>query len=472
MEPRPFHSRWADLLATRADEAAIFSDTGVALRTFGQIELERQNWRDRLNGLPPRATVIGQLGNDPSWPALFLACLDLDLVLTPIEADISEPQLQDVLRVTQPQALIRVQSLERLSAAQISWESPCPDLLKITSGTTGLPRAIRVREEHLLADCRNICASMGIGPQDTNFGIVPFSHSYGFSNLITPLIYQGTRLVCSTDRVPRAVQQHLETSGATVFPATPTLFQALGSLTDTSSLGKVRLCISAGASLPAEVGRQFHNRFGMRIHSFYGSSECGGISYDREGRIDQPTGFVGSQMDGVRITALDHDRIAVCGANVSDGYFPTPDPEVLDGVRFIPGDLVRFSADGIVLYGRSSDFINVAGKKVHPSAVEECLRQCPGVVDAIVFGIPSHARNEDLVAYVAGDASLSRQKLQTHCRRGLSNWQVPRDFCIVNQLPVNERGKINRAELAKEHLAKQVRSDWNRTYKSHESHGA
>jgi acyl-CoA synthetase (AMP-forming)/AMP-acid ligase II len=52
---------------------------------------------------------------------------------------------------------------------------------------------------------------------------------------------------------------------------------------------------------------------------------------------------------------------------------------------------------------------------------------------------------------------LSRQKLQTHCQRGLSNWQVPRDFCIVNQLPVNKRGKINRAELAKEHLAKQAR---------------
>lgn len=459
MEPRPFHSRWADLIATRPDETAIFSDGGVALRTFHQIELERQDWRDRLKVLPSRATVIGQLGNDPSWPALFLACLDLNLVLTPAEADISEPQLQNVLRVTQPQALIRVRSVERFNAAQISWEGPCPDLLKITSGTTGLPRAIRVRQEHLFADCRNICTSMGIGPQDTNFGLIPFSHSYGFSNLITPLIYQGTRLVCSADRIPRAVQQHLETCGATVFPATPTLFQALGSLADSSSLGKIRLCISAGAPLSPEVGRQFHNRFGLRIHSFYGSSECGGMSYDREGRIDQPTGFVGTQMDGVRITSLDNDRIAVFGANVSDGYFPTPDPEVLDGARFIPGDLVRSSEEGFVIYGRSSDFINIAGKKVHPSVVEECLRKCPGVLDAIVFGIPSHARNEDLVAYVAGDPSLSRQKLQTHCRRSLSNWQVPRDFCIVSQLPANKRGKINRAELAKEHLEKQARLD-------------
>jgi acyl-CoA synthetase (AMP-forming)/AMP-acid ligase II len=457
VEPRPFQSRWAGLLATRADEAAIFSDTGIVLRTFGQIELERQNWRDRLNASPSGATVIGQLGNDPGWPALFMACLDLDLVLTPVEPDISSPQLQNVLRVTQPQALIRGPSVERLDTAQIGWEDPRPDLLKITSGTTGLPRAIRVREQHLFADCRSICASMGIDPQDINFGVIPFSHSYGFSNLITPLIYQGTCLVCSTDRVPRAVQQHMETCGATVFPGTPALFQALGSLTDARSLGKVRLCISAGASLPAEVARQFHSRFGLRIHSFYGSSECGGICYDREGRIDQPTGFVGTQMDGVRITALDDNRIVVRGANVSDGYFPTPDSDALDGERFIPGDLVRFAAEGLVIYGRSSDFINIAGKKVHPSVVEEFLRQCPGVIDVIVFGIPSPARNEDLVAYVSGDASLSRQTLQLHCQRGLSNWQVPRDFCIVHQLPVNDRGKINRAELAREYLERQAR---------------
>jgi len=457
VEPRPFQSRWAGLLATRADEAAIFSETGIPLRTFGQVELERQNWRDRLKALGPNATVIGQLGNDPSWPALFLACLDLDLVLTPVEPDISAPQLQNVFRITQPQAIIRGQSVEHLDAPQISWERPRPDLLKITSGTTRLPRAVRVRDQHLFADCRNICVSMGVGPQDINFGVIPFSHSYGFSNLITPLIYQGTRLICSTDRVPRAVQQHLETYGATVFPATPALFQALGSLAGTRSLGQVRLCISAGASLSAEVGRQFHNRFGLRIHSFYGSSECGGICYDRVGRIDQSTGFVGTVMDGVRITALDDNRIAVRGANVSDGYFPTPDSGILDGERFIPGDLLRSAAEGLVLYGRSSDFINIAGKKVHPSVVEEFLRQCPGVLDVIVFGIPSPARNEDLVAYVAGDASLSRQMLQSHCQRGLSNWQVPRDFCIVSRLPANERGKVNRADLAREYLERQAR---------------
>src|SRR5205807_326708 len=108
------------------------------------------------------------------------------------------------------------------------------------------------------ADCRNICATMGISPRDVNYGVIPFSHSYGFSNLVTPLLFQGTRLVCATDPMPRAIYDGLQHSGATVFPGTPALFQAVGSLADAAELRSVRLCISAGAPLAPEISRQFH----------------------------------------------------------------------------------------------------------------------------------------------------------------------------------------------------------------------
>ena len=61
-------------------------------------------------------------------------------------------------------------------------------LLKLTSGTTAAPRAVRFRSGQLLADCHQICETMGIGEDDLNFGVIPVSHSYGFSNLLTPLI--------------------------------------------------------------------------------------------------------------------------------------------------------------------------------------------------------------------------------------------------------------------------------------------
>jgi long-chain acyl-CoA synthetase len=108
------------------------------------------------------------------------------------------------------------------------------------------------------------------------------------------------------------------------------------------------------------------------------------------------------------------------------------------------------------LIGRITDVVNVAGKKVHPSIVEEHLRKLPGVTDAVVFGIPSAIRNEDLVAYVACAESVSRQLLENHCRNGLSSWQIPREFQILSRLPVNARGKVNRSELAKAHVRRQV----------------
>lgn len=454
VEQRLFARFWGQVLENRRGKTAIFSDDGRNLRTFLEIEEERAEWRTRLSAFSAGDCVVAALGNDPSWPALLLACWDLGLVVTPIEADLQAAQLDWILRLTQAQGLIQTHEIQHFDCPPIRWDGPKPDLLKITSGTTGAPRGVRFRQTQLLADCQNICQTMGLRPDDLNFGVISFPHSYGFSNLITPLLYQGTSLVCSTDRMPRAVYDRLQSCGATVFPATPVLFQALSSLSDIRRPDRIRLCISAGAPLASEVARQFHRSFGLKIHSFYGSSECGGIAYDRSEDPELPTGFVGTPMNGVQLVKIDDGRIAVHGPNVADGYFPDAEFEVLDGVRFVPGDIIAWSKPGLQLVGRVSDFVNIAGKKVHPSVIEEHLRQLPGVIDAIVFGIPSPTRNEDLVAYVVTSNAVSRQALESHCREGLSSWQVPREFQIVTELPFNERGKINRLELSRIHQAR------------------
>jgi long-chain acyl-CoA synthetase len=447
-----FASFWNLVLQDRARENAIFSDDCSVLRTFQEIEEERIQWRSRLTAFSVGDCLVTALGNDPTWPALLLACWDLALVVVPLEPDLQSEQLNRILDLTQAQGLIEANQTQRFNRPPMRWDGKRPHLLKVTSGTTGASRAVRFQESQLLADCQNICATMGIGPADVNFGVIPFSHSYGFSNLVTPLLYQGTGLVCSTDRMPRAVYNHLQSGGATIFPGTPALFQALSSLPESGKPLSIRLCISAGAPLAPEISRQFHAKFGLKIHSFYGSSECGGIAYDGSGDPERPPGFVGRPMDGVTIAKIDGDRIAVRGPNVADGYFPNPDPDVLDGWQFVPGDIVEWSDLGMQLIGRVSDFVNIAGKKVHPAIIEEHLRRLPGVIDAIVFGIPSVTRNEELVAYVVASKAISRQLLEAHCREGLSGWQVPREFQIVDELPFNLRGKINRTELARMHL--------------------
>jgi long-chain acyl-CoA synthetase len=452
VERKLFDSYWTRVLQQRKQQSAIFAEDGSVLRTFQAIEEERELWKERLSGFLPGDCVVAAIGNEPSWPGFLLASWDRSLVVVPVEPEMQPVQLERILRLIQAQGLVQANRIRRFDLAPIQWTTPRPDLLKITSGTTGTPRAVRVRQSHLLADCRNICDTMRIRPEDVNFGVIPFAHSYGFSNLVTPLLVQGTALVCSTDRMPRAICKHLDSSGATVFPATPALFQALGSLSDARMPSAIRLCISAGAPLAPGISRQFYGRFQQKIHSFYGSSECGGIAYDRSDERNLAPGFVGTPMRGVEVTRFEQDRIAVSGPNVSDGYFPEPDAAVLGGGRFVPGDIVEWSKSGLRLIGRVSDIVNIAGKKVHPSIVEEHLRKLPGVIDTIVFGIPSATRNEDLVAYVVVSNRLSRLMLENHCRDGLEGWQVPREFRIVEALPFNQRGKINRAELSKIHI--------------------
>jgi long-chain acyl-CoA synthetase len=452
VEQRPFESLWHEVLARRRHEAAIFSNSRSTLRTFQEIEEERTDWRNRLSTFSRGDCIVAAIGNEPGWPAFLLACWDKSLVVAPIEPDLPADQLNRIFQLTQAQGYVRTIEIKHFDRPPIRWGSPKPDLLKITSGTTGAPRAVRFREPQLLADCRNICETMGIRPNDINFGVIPFSHSYGFSNLITPLLFQGTGLVCSTDRMPRAVYHHLQSCGATVFPGTPALFQALSALPDVRKFASIRLCVSAGAPLALTVSRQFHRKFGLKIHSFYGSSECGGIAYDRSEDPEKPSGFVGTPMNGVEVTKIEDDRVAIRGPNVADGYFPDTGNHLLDGVQFVPEDIIEWTSQGMQLVGRVSDFVNIAGKKVHPAIIEEHLRKLPDVIDAIVFGIPSTNRNEELVAYVVASNAVSRQMLESHCREGLSSWQVPREFQIVAELPFNQRGKINRSELARLHI--------------------
>src|SRR6202035_2013263 len=272
-------------------------------------------------------------------------------------------------------------------SAITDWGDKPPALFKLTSGTTADPCLVRFRSEQLLADCNQICDTMGICGADLNFCVIPISHSYGFSNLLTPLIVRGVPMVVSRDRTPRAVLADLARTGATVYPGMPLFYQAFSEMDDIPALPKLRLCISAGAPLPGTVAKKFRDKFNLPIHSFYGASECGGICYDRQGTLETD-GFVGSPMSDVDLEIVDPEssssQVRVRSAAAGDGYFPESDPEKLSGGIFIPDDLLTRTGQGFKIVGRISDLINVAGKKVNPAEIEAHLRVCRGVRDAVV----------------------------------------------------------------------------------------
>lgn len=445
--------RWETTLAAHPRRIAIVEEDGETIRSFLEIEAEAQELAPRLNGLPP-GTILGmQIGNTPSWPALLLAAWRGGLIPLPLGSHVEKAELAGLLRSLSVGVLVEAVD-DRLKLQGLAQGPPprfdghAPHLLKLTSGTTSEPRAIRFQAEQLEADCDQICETMGIGPGDLNYGVIPFSHSYGFSNLVTPLLCRGVPLVCSHDRMPRAILDGLRRSRATVFPGMPVFFQTLTGLDGANSLPDLRLCISAGAPLSPTVGRAFTSRFGLKIHTFYGSSECGGITYDAAGE-DYEEGFVGRPMAGVNLDRREEARLEVRSDAVGEGYWPETDAATLAEGHFLTGDLTEERERGYYIVGRASEVINVAGRKLNPLEVEQQIGRMRGVREVVVFGVPSSLRSEQPVACVVAESALDRTALIQDCRNSLSTWQMPRDFWFVDQLPVNERGKTSRRELAR-----------------------
>jgi len=454
---------WRTTISRKGDDAAIFDTAGKIVQRFDEVEERARLFEEKIDALPAGAVVAVQIGNHEDWPSIFIACLRRQMVVLPLDESIGEQQRDAALKICRARSVVSAvpsgdsPQITRLGTTDTTadWGENVPSLLKLTSGTTAAPRAIRFRSHQLLADCNQICDTMDISDDDLNFGVIPVSHSYGFSNLLTPLIARGVPLVVSRDRTPRAVLADLARTGATVLPGTPAFYQAFCDIGDAPPLPKLRLCISAGAPLSSAVAKKFFEKFKQPIHSFYGASECGGICYDRDGTTFDD-GLVGQPMQGVEVDLIDPtesaSQIRVRSAAVSDGYFPEPDDQKLGDGVFVPDDLLERHDSALKIVGRISDVINVAGKKVNPAEVEAHLLRFGGVRQAVVFGRPTGAglRNEEVAACVLASPDVSESNLLRFCRTALSGWQVPKRIFIVDIIPTNERGKISRRELARQ----------------------
>lgn len=453
--------RWAGVSDSLAGNAAVFDRGGRVIRTFAQIDAHANRVAERLHASGVRGAVIALQGaNSPAWIECLLGIWMADGVVLLEDKNLSAAARANAEESARAVMRIKIDDessdpiFEKISgsARRLPREFIGTPLIKLTSGTSGAPRAILFTAAQLAADADQICTTMGITPADRNFGVISFSHSYGFSNLITPLITHGVPLVVSNDALPRAMITAMAQSGATVLPAVPALFDSMASLG--GDMPGLRLCISAGAPLRTSVADAFRERFGLKLHSFYGASECGGICYDATDQRVDVDGFVGTPMHGVTLnnhaTQDGHVQVRVTSAAVGVGALIPHDGSIERFDGFFPSDWLSGSTThGYQIIGRESDWINMAGRKIDPTEIEAVLRSIPGVGDALVLGVTDARRGQKICALVVGDPRLLSVKvLQHQCELDLTRWQIPREIRIVARLPINDRGKISRHQIA------------------------
>src|SRR4051794_35671738 len=260
-------------------------------------------------------------GNRPAVFPFWLACLTAGIPVMPVDAGATPAEILAlasrfgarvaVLPADSPLAADVSQSADfwdGLVAVTFAGVEPKPDIcrgaaaLKITSGSTGLPKATFTTETELLLDTEHIVEAMGIKPEHTQVAAVPLSHAYGLGNVLMPVLMQGTAVILREGVVPHALPADARAYGADIFKGVPFMFEHFAAAPPPTGWPPgLRILVSAGARLEASTVRRFFDVCGVKIHSFYGTSETGGIAFDESPGITDET-TVGHLLRDVRVT--------------------------------------------------------------------------------------------------------------------------------------------------------------------------
>jgi acyl-coenzyme A synthetase/AMP-(fatty) acid ligase len=430
--------------SVRADPSALaIADAATGIRVSREeLDAQAEKWRDTHGtGVAGRTVVLAE-ENGPNWVRVFLGLLKSDAIILPL--DPGEPMAAQMATAT---------------ATRSSWLWSGGELrpvmtdrprvrdgrriVKLTSGSTGEPRALPFTDAQMLADGGQVCRGMDIRPDDVNFGLIPLGHSYGLGNLVMPLLAQGTAIVSGAAPFPHAMADTIAQWRPTVFPAVPALLRALAiSDVPPAQLAPLRVVISAGAPLAPDIAQAFASRFERKIHSFYGSTETGGITYDQSGDAASTGRSVGRPLPGVRIEFGMGGRFAVESAAVytlgnrrrgASGF----------GVHR-PADIGAMTPEGeLVLLGRAGRFVKIAGRRLNLVEIEQALKRVPGVRDALVV---AHAERADALAAIAA-TDQPADAIRTALRERLAAWKIPKKLVTMAAFPLTARGKTDTAEL-------------------------
>jgi acyl-coenzyme A synthetase/AMP-(fatty) acid ligase len=383
---------------------------------------------------PRGRRVVMSVPNGGRWFEVFLGLAMAGSVPVPIDpaepegATVAAAQALGATHLWRDGRLSPIGSRGRKAAGRT-----LPFLVKLTSGSSGSPKGLEATAAQMVADGRQICATMGIRPGDSNLATIPFGYSYGLGNLVMPLLLQGTHIVCASSPLPHAIASDALRHRPTVLATVPPLIRALAaSDLEKGSLDSIRLVVSAGSPLPREVAWAFHQRFGISVHGFYGTSETGGIAFDRSGQATLAGRSVGAPLKGVRVVFRGR------------GAFQVSSPAVLGRGKFIPADRACLNEDGeLVLLGRTDRVVKVAGRRLDLAEIERTLRSLPGVRDAFAHALPG---TEPLLA-AAVVADTSAAELKRRLRSNLASWKVPSRLLMLAEFPVTGRGKTDVQKL-------------------------
>ena len=412
--------------------------------------------------------------------SLYLACLRTGVVFLPVNPGYTVAETEHFLTDAEPALVVtddgRVEGLAGrgprvmalpylmdLAAGQgEGFADPAhgpDDLAAIlyTSGTTGRSKGVMLTRENLASNAEALVGLWRFTEGDVLLHALPVFHTHGLFVATNCVLYSGASMVFQRAFQPAAVLAALP--GATVMMGVPTFYTRLlsdpGLTRDVTS--HVRLFISGSAPLSPATHAEWKGRTGHAILERYGMTETNMITsnpYDGERRA----GTVGMPLPGVEVRVTgpagvlpvgEAGAIEVKGPNVFKGYWRLPEKtaeEFRAGGWFVTGDMGAFDDRGYLsILGRAKDLVITGGLNVYPAEVEAALDDLPGVAASAVIGVPHPDFGEAVVACLVG--KVDPEAVRAALRDRLAAFKIPKRVLVLDELPRNAMGKVQKAEL-------------------------
>jgi len=342
-----------------------------------------------------------------------------------------------------------------------------PAFILYTSGTTGRAKGVELTVHGMLWVAAACWAPIaGISERDALLSPLPLFHSYALNLSVLTILATGASAYIMERFSTSETLRLLRTGEFTCLPGVPTMFHYLLQATCNESALKfpnLRLCISAGAIMPATLNREFEDRFGVQLLDGYGITETSTMVTLNSPTGGRTMGSCGLPLPGLAVRLVDpatgrdvdppHEgELIVRGPNVMPGYRNKPD-ETRAALRdgwYHTGDLARSDENGfLTITGRLKELIIRGGQNIAPAEIEEVVNSFEHVLDCAVVGVAHPHLGEVPALFVVprpGQA-VETDALIAHCRTRLSAYKLPHTVRLIAEIPRTGSGKIIRYKL-------------------------
>jgi len=339
-------------------------------------------------------------------------------------------------------------------------------IYQYTSGTTGRSKGAELSHQGILANAYGamLLTQSAMGPSgETTLIALPLYHITAFALIFVAGVGTGGHgVLVPSPRPPSNLKSAFEKFNVTWFTGINTLFAAMmvEPWFKREMFENIRFCGSGGAAQQSGVAKRWEQATGVAISQGYGMTECCGaatlnpIGHNKLGTVGIPVPGTDVKIvddAGKEVTTGERGEVIFKGPTIMRGYLNRPDATaeaLVDGWLF-SGDIGVMDKDGFVeIVDRKKDMILVSGFNVSPNEIEDVISKIPGVVQVGVIGIVDEKTGEVPVAYIQkNDENLTAEMVIAACKKGLTNYKVPKKVEFIAEVPITPTGKVLRREL-------------------------